>query len=150
MRKRSYLFLLSFLVIAGVFAQVIKVNTATKSYLNDEKTTSGGYTKDELLSILGLPLFTIDTGGVKRQAISFYFTYKERSIFYDENGRPFVGVDTYGVESENARIPAYWLEILTEKIKKGDTIRFESIKCFYNLKESDSAFYSEPITIYIK
>lgn len=150
MKKSLVLLSLSSVLAIGGLAQIINENYKTKTFLNDGIVTSGGYSRDQVLALLDKPLLSIDENGKKRQPVSFYLSFKERSVFYNEDYKPFIGCDTYTFESSDGRVGDEVIDILNERLKAGDTLKFESILNYYSIKSQDSAFYSEPITIYIK
>lgn len=150
MKKSIVFFTILCIITSGVIAQIFHDHIKAKTYLQDGETASGAFGKDHVISLLDKPLLSIDEKGKKRQPVSFYITFKERNIYYTEDYKPFIGTDSYTFPSDDSRVGDELIDVLKERLKVGDTLKFESILNYNSIKNQDSAFYSEPIIIYIK
>src|SRR5690606_23156656 len=59
--------------------------------------------------------------------VKFDFTFAERGLFEDSTGRLTIMTDYYATQSEDGKLPEFWVKELRERAKVGDTLYFEDI-----------------------
>lgn len=149
----SFIIILSVGCVMLAWAQQPKANVidpTLKTFLNDKKTSGGVMEADSILYYVNKPLFCQDSAGTFRQIIRYQFTYIERDVYYNENGRPYIGTEIMGAPSQNGIIPESWNAILKERLKSGDTVIFNTPISYYDFKDYESSFEAPKIVLVVK
>lgn len=121
-----------------------------KTFLNDKQTQGGTMSADSILYFLDKPLFSQDSAGNFHQVMAFLFTYIERQVYFDENGKPFIGTEVGGANSVSGRLPDYFIDLLKERIKSGDTVIFNHNAAFLDDKSQSTMYYSPRIVLVVR
>ncbi len=98
--------------------------------------------------MIAYPLIAKDTQGVEHRVINFSFGYAERGLFEDSTGKLKIMTDYYATESEQGKLPEFWIKNIRERSKAGDTAYFDLIMANYT-DTGKSYFYAEPIKLLI-
>ncbi|HRP90582.1 MAG TPA: hypothetical protein PKX92_11155 [Edaphocola sp.] len=133
--KKTFLLLLSVTVVLGyVFAQN-KSNAPKKAitYLNDKVTQSGDITVKDFVSLIQSPLWAKDLRDSSFFPVySFRFTYAERALYEDQNGKPMIFTD-YMFYNCKSQLDSAMLKDVKSRVKPGDTVLIEQVQ-FMNPK----------------
>ena len=121
-----------------------------KAFLADGKTGAGTtvISKVAFDSLIAYPLIARDTLGRDHKVLNFSFSYAERGLFEDSTGKLKIMTDYYATESEQGKLPEFWLKNIRERSKGGDTAYFDLIIANYT-DTGRSFFYVEPIKLII-
>lgn len=120
------------------------------TFLHDKKTTGGEMSKDSILYFLDKPLFIQDSAGKFHPVLTFTFTYVERDIYIDPDGKPYIGTEVMGSSSVKSVVPEVWRTIVKERMKSGDTLVFNNPMSYYDLKDESTMFYAPAIKLIVK
>ncbi|MBX9449903.1 MAG: hypothetical protein KL787_09395 [Taibaiella sp.] len=123
---------------------------APQTFLNDKISQGGIMSADSILYFLDKPLFSQDTAGNFHQVLSFLFTYIERDIYINEDGKPYIGTEIGGTNSNNGIVPEMWRDVVRQKIKSGDTVIFNNPLSYLNIRDESTQFYSPRIVLIVK
>lgn len=120
------------------------------TFLNDKKTTGGVMSKDSILYFLDKPLFIQDSSKKFHPVLTFTFTYIERDIYIDPEGKPYIGTEIMGSSSVKSVVPELWRNIVKERMKSGDTLVFNNPMSYYDLRDESTMFYAPAIRLVVK
>jgi hypothetical protein len=144
----SFLFLLS----ARVSGQNKKaqdwkpVHYKGQSYLCGGQVSGGEISKARFDSLIAYPLIAKDSLNTEHTVFSFFLTYAERGLFEDSTGHPTIMTNYTGTNSENGKLPDYWLKSLRERSKAGDTVMISNI-IYFSGPGKPVLMHSKPIKL---
>lgn len=121
-----------------------------KTFLNDKKTQGGVMSADSIIYFLDKPLYSQDSAGNYHRIRAYLFTYIERQVYFDDKGKPFIGTEVGGANSVGGRLPDYFIDLLKERIKSGDTVIFNHTAAFLDDKNQSTMYYSPRIVLVVK
>jgi len=79
-------------------------------------------------SMMKLPLVSKDSSGNLHKVVSFSCTYAERGAYEDSTGTLRIMTDYYSAESDNGKLPDYYVNGLKDRIKYGDTVYYFNVQ----------------------
>ena len=109
---------------------------------------SGKISKKMLDSLLNYNLIARDTQNREHPVIQFTFTYAERGAYEDSTGKLRIMTEYYSIESEQGKLPDFWMRNLRERSKAGDTAIFSEVLSTYQ-DSLRTRFYAEPLKLII-
>lgn len=124
-----------------------KVVHKGKTYLLNG-TGSGKISKKMFDSLISYNLIARDSQNREHPVIQFTFTYAERGAYEDTTGRLRIMTDYNSIESEQGKLPDFWMRNLKERSKAGDTAIFSEVLSTYQ-DSLRARFYAEPLKLII-
>lgn len=109
---------------------------------------NGKISKKLLDSLLNYNLIARDTQNREHPVIQFTFTYAERGAYEDSTGKLRIMTDYYSIESEQGKLPDFWMRNFRERSKAGDTAIFSEVLSTYQ-DSLRTRFYAEPLKLII-
>ncbi|KAA5532458.1 hypothetical protein F0919_16860 [Taibaiella lutea] len=101
-----------------------KIDFKGSTFLAGGLAGNGKISAKEFESLMKQPLVSKDSQGVLHAVASYSFTYAERGAYEDSTGTLRIMTDYYTAESENGKLPEYYVNSLKERIKYGDTVYY--------------------------
>lgn len=152
MNRNNFLLLAALLGLAFfVHSSMTQQEKGTvKTFLNDKKTQGGIMSADSIIYFLDKHLYSQDENGNFHKVINFLFTYIERGVYFDERGKPFIGTEVSGINSANGTVPDFFIEVIKDKLKSGDTVIFNNVTAMLDFKDQNTIYNSPKITLVVK
>ncbi|HTO17319.1 MAG TPA: hypothetical protein VLZ83_16255 [Edaphocola sp.] len=123
----------------GVIWAQTKLNSTKKgeTYMNDKQTKSGNIKVDDFINLIQNPLWVKDTRDSSFIPLySFRFTYAERGLFEDAEGKPKIFTDYMFYNCKDQLEPTM-IKDVKSRVKPGDTVFIEQVH-FKNPKFKDN------------
>lgn len=135
LQKKGLLLLLGLTLTLG-YALAQSKNNATKkgtTYLNDKLTQSGNISVKDFVTLIQSPLWAKDSRDSSFAPVhSFRFTYAERGLYEDQQGKPMIFTD-YMFYNCKSQLDTFMLKDVRSRVKPGDTVLIEQVQ-FINPK----------------
>lgn len=117
-----------------------KTKKAPQSFLPDKSVAPATMTKAQLLPLLSERFWATDSFGKMIPVSSYTLTFIERGVFFDQEGKPIIVSDYFDMPSEDGVMSKFWLPILEERLKVGDTVRITNPMIYTDLEKGTTLF----------
>lgn len=107
---------------------------------------SGKISKQVFDSLLQYTLIAKDSQNREHPVLQYTFTYAERGVYEDSTGQMRIMTDYNSIESDNGKLPGYWITNLKKISKAGDTAIFSEIISTYG-DPKRTRFYAQPLKL---